>query len=393
MSRWRAYGAGLALWIGALVGLSVWMPGGALADPQVHRVRQGDTLTRIARRYGVQVREIQNANGLGRRSRLAVGQELLIPGDEPIDGQTLASMRERRARGRAAATAERLGVGTTRGAQNLLVDPPPRRWVRAAGRGRLQGTLLFPVPRGWWGRGWGSGRGGYHLAVDMPGPSGSPVRAAERGLVVYADNGVRGYGNFVMIVHPNGWVTAYAHNSRFRVTAGQKVRRGERIADLGSTGISRGPHVHFMLMHDGEHCDPTPLFRPSARHRGGRRVRAPAVRWRDRQPESIRCLPRSARPFPRGEDAVDRDEDVESGEGEDGSIASGGGSRRPAASERASTRSAASSGGDSTSGGGGDATGGAAGAGGDGAGSSPAGGGSTTTPSAAAASPSEGAAP
>lgn len=160
------------------------------------------------------------------------------------------------------------------------------------------GTLRLPIATAYYMRGWGSGRGGYHLAVDMGSPTGTPILASERGVVAYAGHGIRGYGRFVMIVHPNGLVTAYAHNRELLVVPGELVARGQPIARLGNTGISRGPHLHYMLMHNGEHCDPVPLFRPRVPRRNGAAVESPVVQWGEQRPEEVRCLPRSARPYP-----------------------------------------------------------------------------------------------
>jgi murein DD-endopeptidase MepM/ murein hydrolase activator NlpD len=170
-------------------------------------------------------------------------------------------------------------------------------------------------------RGWGSGAGGYHLAVDLRGPVGAPIRAAERGIVAYSGDGLSGYGNFVMLVHPDGRVTAYAHNRENLVAPGQLVRRGQTIARLGNTGRSQGPHLHFMLVRDGEHCDPLPLFSPAPGRRGPRpRVRGAVARGGT----PLQCLPRSARPHPGHAGEADGDDEPvpplegpDSGAGED----------------------------------------------------------------------------
>ena len=120
----------------------------------------------------------------------------------------------------------------------------------------------MPVDDGRYLRGWGSGAEGYHLAIDIGAPSGTEIHAAERGLVVYAGHGIRGYGNVVVLVHPNGWVTAYAHARQNLVVPGQRVERGEVISRVGMTGYARGPHLHFMLVHEGRHCDPLPALSP-----------------------------------------------------------------------------------------------------------------------------------
>ncbi len=161
-----------------------------------------------------------------------------------------------------------------------------------------EGTLRLPIDGAYYMRGWGSGPGGYHLAVDFGSPPRTPIRAADRGLVAYAGHGVRGYGRFVILVHPSGLVTAYAHNHELLVVPGELVARGQIIALLGNTGLSRGPHLHFMLLHDGLHCDPLPLLRPLARYRTGRRVPTEVARYEGELPEQVRCLPRTARPHP-----------------------------------------------------------------------------------------------
>ena len=79
---------------------------------------------------------------------------------------------------------------------------------------------------------------------------------AAPGIVAYSGDEVPGYGNMVMVVHPGGWVTMYAHNSANYVVAGERVPAGGVLAELGSTGISRGPHVHFELRHQGKVIDP-----------------------------------------------------------------------------------------------------------------------------------------
>jgi murein DD-endopeptidase MepM/ murein hydrolase activator NlpD len=166
-------------------------------------------------------------------------------------------------RGASRERAERLGLGTTECASRLLHRAPDAAWVAAA-TGRSPARLLWPVDDGGWVRGFGYVRRTrpdlLHRGVDIAAPVGTTVRAAADGIVAYADNGVHGYGNLVMIVHPNGWMTLYAHNSRITVQPGYRVRRGERIALVGQTGIAHGPHVHFELWEDGRAIDPAPLM-------------------------------------------------------------------------------------------------------------------------------------
>jgi murein DD-endopeptidase MepM/ murein hydrolase activator NlpD len=136
------------------------------------------------------------------------------------------------------------------------------------------------------------------LAIDFGARAGTPVRAAAPGIVAYAGNQVRGYGNVVIVVHPRGYVTWYAHHRQNLVVPGQRVERGERLGTVGATGYARGAHLHFMLVHRGQHCDAMPLFRGELRKRSGATLRVSSLRWKRRRPEGLRCLRRSKRPHP-----------------------------------------------------------------------------------------------
>lgn len=93
--------------------------------------------------------------------------------------------------------------------------------------------------------GYGPRWGRMHRGVDIAGPVGTPIFAAATGVVVRAGWNSGGYGNLVDIQHPDGSLTRYGHNSRLLVRSGQQVRQGEQIAEMGSTGYSTGPHLHF----------------------------------------------------------------------------------------------------------------------------------------------------
>lgn len=167
-------------------------------------------------------------------------------------------------RGPSLARARELGLGTWKAAKHLLHAPPKPEWVRAA-RGRVPTTLFWPVIGGRFGRGFGYVRELRpdlpHDGIDIEAPEKTEVHAVADGIVAYSDNGIRGFGNCVIIIHPNGWVSVYAHMYRTTVPAGWRVQRGERIGFLGQTGIARGPHLHFELRVDGRPVDPAPLFK------------------------------------------------------------------------------------------------------------------------------------
>jgi len=159
--------------------------------------------------------------------------------------------------------ASELGLGTRECASRLMQGAPDEPWTRPS-RGHTPERLLWPIDEGRWVRGFGFVRTTrpdlIHRGVDISAPVGTTVRAVADGIVAYSDNGIRGYGNLVMIVHRNGWMTLYAHNARTTVQPGYRVRRGERIAIVGTTGITHGPHVHFELWQNGRAVDPSTLF-------------------------------------------------------------------------------------------------------------------------------------
>ncbi|MBN1653010.1 MAG: peptidoglycan DD-metalloendopeptidase family protein [Deltaproteobacteria bacterium] len=195
--------------------------------------------------------------------------------------------------------AKQLGFGTRLAAGQLLAGQVKPEWLKAAGEGwHIPQTLMWPVPEGWYVRGYGSGEAGYHLAVDIMAKTGSAIRAAAPGVVAYANNDIRGYGNMVILIHPGGWVTVYAHNASNMVSVGERVGTGRLLALLGSTGISRGPHLHFEFIYKGNNCNPTPLFRPGIRHRYGNRFPIKQVVWNPlgKRPAEIQCQRRRRHP-------------------------------------------------------------------------------------------------
>jgi murein DD-endopeptidase MepM/ murein hydrolase activator NlpD len=156
-----------------------------------------------------------------------------------------------------------LGIGDTAKARWLLSSRPPASLVSAAS-GVAPRDLLWPVVGGTFGRGFGFTRRVRpeipHNGVDIGAPTGAIVRAAADGLVVYSDNGLRGYGNCVIILHKNGWLSLYAHAQQTTVQAGYQVQRGERIALVGQTGYAWGPHLHFELRDNGRLRNPERLL-------------------------------------------------------------------------------------------------------------------------------------
>ena len=155
--------------------------------------------------------------------------------------------------------AEQLGLGKLDAARKLLLRPPPKDWVRAV-KGRARPTLLWPVEDGTFGRGFGyvrkHRRSLRHNGVDAGAPVGDLVRALNDGIVAYSDNQIKGFGNAVVVVHKDASVSFYCHQRANYVFAGQQVRRGQVVGEVGTTGISRGPHLHFEWHLGGAARDP-----------------------------------------------------------------------------------------------------------------------------------------
>lgn len=115
-------------------------------------------------------------------------------------------------------------------------------------RGLGTGRFLWPVPNFYRVSSHFGPRGRrHHDGIDIPAPSGTPIIASDTGVVIYSDNGIRGYGNMVVIAHGDDIFTVYAHNRKNKVDKGDRVEKGQVIALVGNTGRSTGPHVHYEI--------------------------------------------------------------------------------------------------------------------------------------------------
>jgi len=119
------------------------------------------------------------------------------------------------------------------------------------------GEFLWPVPSSnRTSSGFGQRWGRNHEGMDIPGRVGSHIVAASEGVVVYSGNEIGGYGNITVIAHKNGFFTVYAHAKVNFTKNGQRVYRGQVIAQIGMTGRTYGPHLHFEIRRNGEAIDP-----------------------------------------------------------------------------------------------------------------------------------------
>lgn len=160
-----------------------------------------------------------------------------------------------------------LGLGHRATALQMMHEPAFDEWRAAVAGIDSETRLTFPVPVGHMGRGFGYTRDAglahtRHDGVDIGAPEGSEIVAARGGLVTYADNGITGMGNVLIVLHEDGSSALYAHCHEIFVFAGQYVARGQRVAVVGETGFARAPHLHFEWRRAGSPHDPSRMFLP-----------------------------------------------------------------------------------------------------------------------------------
>lgn len=203
------------LWENRLTARSIIRAGQKLTilptDGITYRVGRGDTVAKIATKYGVKSENILNYNKIS-SSTLTIGQTIIIPGGRPLAAPVTTVARS---------TTVSPITAPTASSSRLL-------WPTSAKRITQYYTWR-------------------HGGVDIAGPTGTAIYAAEEGIVEIAGWNRGGYGNYIIIDHGGGMKTLYAHASKLHVAAGDRVERGQHIANMGSTGRSTGPHLHFEL--------------------------------------------------------------------------------------------------------------------------------------------------
>jgi murein DD-endopeptidase MepM/ murein hydrolase activator NlpD len=237
----------------------------------VHIVEPGDTLSRLSRRYGKSITEIARANHIEPYATLKIGERLVIPGvriSKPEHKEThkLAQAKpiEASAPAKASSHKQVASAGPTESASVVTptseTPPPSASAVKAEGgppsfRWPVKGRVIA----GFGPKTNGQQNDGINLAV----PEGTPIKAAEDGVVAYAGNELKGYGNLVLVRHAHGYVTAYAHASKLLVKRGDHIKRGQVIAKAGQTGNVDAPQLHFEIRKGPSPLDPLPLLRGS----------------------------------------------------------------------------------------------------------------------------------
>lgn len=238
-------------------------PGQQLFIPnlRLHRVRDGESISVIAERYGVGRYKLARLNRIAPPYRVFPRQILKIPGaaepDQivaaPRDIPTGAALDSPPAPPRRVA---RAAPGTNPSAARPAARPAPTPPAAA------RSGLVWPVGGRVVSR-FGPKQGGLHNdGVNIAAPKGARVQAAGDGSVVYAGNEIRGFGNLVLIRHPGGLTTAYAHLDQTLVKRGDRVRRGTPIATVGDSGGVRGPQLHFEIRRGRKALDPLKALGP-----------------------------------------------------------------------------------------------------------------------------------
>ena len=238
----------------------------ASAAPSVHVVNRGDTLLSIARRNHVTVAELAKANSLDPSAKLKLGMKLTVPGvktaavapavppagvaAQPAAGLAPPATKLASAAGGPAQSVHLAQATTT--PEEVKAEAP----VKASEATGALPTFRWPV-RGkvitsYGAKTNGKANDGINLAV----PEGTPVKAAEDGVVAYSGNELKGYGNLVLVRHSNGYVTAYAHASELLVKRGDPIKRGQIIAKSGQSGEVGSPQLHFEIRKGSSPVDP-----------------------------------------------------------------------------------------------------------------------------------------
>lgn len=242
------------------------------APSSTHFVNHGDTLASIARKNHISSAELARANGLDPSTKLKLGTKLTVPGAKtaavaapvaaaPVGAAPVAGTLQPVAAAPAPATkmaavaapvqSARLAQATTN-----VEEKPAETPAKAADTTSALPTFRWPV-RGkvvtsYGAKTNGKSNDGINLAV----PEGTPVKAAEDGVVAYSGNELKGYGNLVLVRHSNGYVTAYAHASELLVKRGDPIKRGQVIAKSGQSGEVASPQLHFEIRKGSSPVDP-----------------------------------------------------------------------------------------------------------------------------------------
>lgn len=242
-----------------------------------HTLAPGESLYAIARRHGVKLADLQTVNGVTDPNKLRPGTVLKVPANAAVAAAPAApvsvspsneSLRPKILNEAARPAADGQKVAALGGGLQPLTDgspgatkaeqvaaPPPALDAppKLGGTGKFRWPVKGKIVAAFGPRG-----DGHNDGINIAVPLGTDVAAAEAGVVAYAGNELKGYGNLVLVRHDNNWVSAYAHNDQILVKRGDKVKRGQILAKAGNSGTVDQPQVHFELRQGSKPIDPLP---------------------------------------------------------------------------------------------------------------------------------------
>ncbi len=199
-----------------------------------HTVGKGDTLFSIAWEYGYDYRQVASWNGIRKPYTIFPGQKLKVrPPAKSKNAKSVTNNKKKKT-----SVAQRKKPKSTPAARNKTAARISWHWP-------ARGTVIASFKSGDPAR----------QGIDISGKLGQPVYAAATGKVVYSGNGLRGYGNLVIIKHDETYFSAYAHNNKIFVKENEVVKSGQRIADMGSSGTDR-VMLHFEIRRNGRPSNP-----------------------------------------------------------------------------------------------------------------------------------------
>jgi murein DD-endopeptidase MepM/ murein hydrolase activator NlpD len=232
----------------------------------VHVVEPGETMHSIARHYGKSDLAVARANDMRPNAPMHVGERIIIPDAREREKLRAELPPERVTHDVANVEAPRSAWRTAPVEQPAEkpakpADQTPAKEatapIKAAEPAGSLPSFRWPA-RGQVIAGFGPQPGGLQNdGIDVAIPNGTPVRAADDGVVTYAGDELKGYGNLVLIRHGNGYVTAYAHANEVLVKHGDTVKRGQVIARSGATGTVKEPELHFEIRKGATPVDPS----------------------------------------------------------------------------------------------------------------------------------------
>lgn len=235
-----------------------------------HFVNRGDTLMSLSRKNNVPVAELARANGLSPTAQLKLGSKVTIPAarsaavptasapaplgaPSTIAAAPVAPVATAPARVAAVEPQQKARLASATTTPEAVAPESPTKAAEATG---ALPTFRWPV-RGRVATGYGAKTNGKsNDGINIAVPEGTPVKAAEDGVVAYAGNELKGYGNLVLVRHSNGYVTAYAHASELMVKRGESIKRGQVIMKSGQSGEVTSPQLHFEIRKGSSPVDP-----------------------------------------------------------------------------------------------------------------------------------------